>query len=167
MVELPAPFGEKLKHFLDLPFRAGFRTVPGRAVESGGKGWQTADTVHLCYHYPVGLGEAGPQNPTHVTFCTRNVEKSFVLRTQWTDQWCMWCSSVSAANAMDGSVVHVAQQLGGGMSVRSRHRFRLTLPANHAETRPRPMTGARLSKEGKNYSDAAAVAEERLERVNR
>ena len=45
---------------------------------------------------------------------------------------------VDAANAMGGSVVRVVQHLGGGMSVTSRQRFRLTHPISDAETRPRP-----------------------------
>ena len=38
-----------------------FRTIPGRVVERGGKGWRIADAVHLCSHYPVGLREADTQ----------------------------------------------------------------------------------------------------------
>ena len=56
----PASFGETMKSFLELPLRAGFETVSGRAVERGGKGWRTADAVHL-YSHPVGLGEADTQ----------------------------------------------------------------------------------------------------------
>ena len=56
---------------------------------------------------------------------------------------------VDAANAMDGSVVHVVQHLGGGVSVSSRHRFRLTPPTSDAESRPRPTTCARLSRHAK------------------
>ena len=57
---LPAPFGEKEVSFLELSFRAGFDTAPGRAVERSGKGWRTADAVHYL-HYPVGLGEPDTQ----------------------------------------------------------------------------------------------------------
>ena len=35
--------------------------VSGRPVESGGKGWRTADAVGLYSHYPLGLGEADTQ----------------------------------------------------------------------------------------------------------
>ena len=59
---LPAPFEEKLKYFLELPFRAGLGTVSGRAVERGAKDWRTADAVHLCSHCPVWLDEADPQS---------------------------------------------------------------------------------------------------------
>ena len=56
---LGKPIEVKLPNeFLKLPFRAGFDTVSGRAVERGGKGWRTADAVHLYSHHPVGLGEA-------------------------------------------------------------------------------------------------------------
>ena len=55
---------------------------------------------------------------------------------------------VDAANAMDASVAHVAQ-LGGGKSVSSRHRIRLTPPTSDAETRPRPKTCARLLRQAK------------------
>ena len=60
---LPTPLGENVPgmSFLELPFRAGFDTVPGRAVERGGKGWRTADAVRLYSHYPLGLGEADTQ----------------------------------------------------------------------------------------------------------
>ena len=50
-------FGGEIISFLKRPFRAGFDTVSGRAVERGGKGWRTADAVHLYSHYPIGLGE--------------------------------------------------------------------------------------------------------------
>ena len=42
---LPAPFGEKMKSFVEHPFRVGFDSVSGRAIERGGKGWRTADAV--------------------------------------------------------------------------------------------------------------------------
>ena len=60
-VAFPAPFGGKMASFLELPFRAGFETASGRAVEGGGKGWRTADAVHLYSPYPDGLGEADTQ----------------------------------------------------------------------------------------------------------
>ena len=82
------PFWTKKKSFLELPFRGGFDTVSGRAAERGGKSWRTADSVHLYSHYRVGLGEAADtQMPVHVKFCRRNVEKSLIRRTQWTDRW--------------------------------------------------------------------------------
>ena len=56
-----APFGKKTNQFLELPFRAGFCTIVGRAVDMGEKGWRTADAVHLYSHYPAGLGEADTQ----------------------------------------------------------------------------------------------------------
>ena len=63
-------FGDNLKYFLELQFRAAFRIVSGRAVERAGKGWRTADAVHLCSHYPVGLREAETQGlPMSVFVC--------------------------------------------------------------------------------------------------
>ena len=59
-VAFHAHLGKKRKSFLELPFPVGFDTVSGRAVERGGKGWRTADAVHL-YSHPVGLGEADTQ----------------------------------------------------------------------------------------------------------
>ena len=73
---------------------------------------------------------------------------------------------VDTANAMDGSVVHVVQHLGGGMSVSSRHRFGVTPPTSDAETRPRSAC-ARLSRHAEFCRDAAAVAGERVLRVSR
>ena len=58
---LPPPFEKKMVSFLELPFRAGFDTISGRAVEMDGKGWLTANAVHLYSHYPVDLGEADTQ----------------------------------------------------------------------------------------------------------
>ena len=55
------PFWVITEYFLELPFQAGFSTVPSRAFDRGEKGWRTADAVHLCSHYPVGLAEADPQ----------------------------------------------------------------------------------------------------------
>ena len=105
--------------------------VSGRSVERGEKGWRTADAVHLYSHYPVGLGEANSQSlPIPILFAQcREI--------------------VDTANAMDGSVVHVVQHLGGGMSVSSRHRFRLTPSTSDAETRPRPTTCATLLRHAK------------------
>ena len=67
-VAFPAPFGGKMASFLELPFRAGFETASGRAVEGGGKGWRTADAVHLYSPYPDGLGEADNQCLSFSTF---------------------------------------------------------------------------------------------------
>ena len=98
---LPALFGAKLFSFRELTFRAGFSTVPGRAVEREEKGWQTADAAHLCSLYPVELGEADPQS----------LPMSFLFGH---------CREiVDALNAMDGLVVHVVQHLGGGMQLSS------------------------------------------------
>ena len=87
---LPTPF--RKYHFWNscLGPVLGFDTVSGRAVETGGKGWRTADAVDLYSHYAVGLGEADTQmavHAIHVKFCWRDVEKSLIGRTQWTDQW--------------------------------------------------------------------------------
>ena len=74
-VAFPAPFGGKMASFLELPFRAGFETVSGRAVERGGNGWRTADAIHLYSHYPDGLGEADTQRlplPNTVGAMSRN-----------------------------------------------------------------------------------------------
>ena len=79
--------GKKCKYFLELPFRASVDTVCAPAVGRCGKGWRTDDVVHLYSRYPVGLGEADIQCPHNVKFCWRNVEKSLMLRTQWTDRW--------------------------------------------------------------------------------
>ena len=57
----PDPSGGKLKNILELPFRAAFSTVSGRVVEKRGKLWRTADVVHLCSHYPVGVGVGDSQ----------------------------------------------------------------------------------------------------------
>ena len=57
--------GKKMHHVLELPFRAGFRTVSGRVVERGGKGSRTAGRCCPSVpYYPVGLGEAD----THANF---------------------------------------------------------------------------------------------------
>ena len=59
--------------------------------------------------------------PTHVNFCLRNVEKSLILQTQWTDRW---------VHGGAPGWVHVGE-LG-------RYRFRITPSTYDAETRPRP-----------------------------
>ena len=125
-----------MKYFLELMFRAGFRPVSRRAVERGGKRWQTADAVHLCSHCPVGLGEADPRS----LGSERPTLKAYpchILLVQCRE-------IIHAANALDRSVVHVMQHLDGGMPVSSGHRFHLTPSTSDAETRPRP-TCARLS----------------------
>ena len=75
--------------FLELPFRDGFDTVSGRAVERGGKGWQTKESAMLstCINTIV-LGSERPALHAHP--CQ-------ILLAQ--------CSEiVDTANAMDGSV---------------------------------------------------------------
>ena len=68
----------------------------------------------------------------HVKFCWRNVEKSFKLRTQWTDRW---------VHGGAPGWVHVGEL--------RRYRFRLTPTTSDAETRPRPTTCSRLSRHAK------------------
>ena len=68
----------------------------------------------------------------HVKFCWRNVEKSFKLRTQWTDRW---------VHGGAPGWVHVGE-LG-------RYRFRRIPSISDAETRPRQATCARLSRHAK------------------
>ena len=121
-----------MKKILELPFRAGFSTVPGRAVKMDGKGWRTADAVHLCPQYLIRLGEADPQGLPMSIFVFAKCREI-----------------VDTANAMDGSVVIVVQYLGEVMSVSSRHIFRLAPSTSDAETRPRPTTCARLSRYAK------------------
>ena len=127
------PFWVETEYFLELPSRAGFSTVPGRAVERGGRGWRTADAIHLCSHYLVGLGEFDLQSLPMSHFVGAMSRNRLVY----------------TANAMDESVVPMVQHLSGGMSVSSRHRFRLTPPTSDAEAWPRPTTCARLSRHAK------------------
>ena len=70
--------------------------------------------------------------PTHVKFCKRNVEKSLILRTQWTDRW---------VHGGAPGCVHVGE-LGW-------YTFRRTPSTSDADTRPRPTTCARLSRHAK------------------
>ena len=70
--------------------------------------------------------------PTHVKICWHNVEKSLILRTQWTDRW---------VHGGSPEWVHVGE-LGW-------YRFRRTPSTSDAETRPRPTTCARLSRHAK------------------
>ena len=125
---LPAILGEQIESFLELPFRAGFDTVLGRAVERGGKGWRTTDAVGLFSHYPVGLREADTQCLPFSNYV------GALSRNRWYFE-------------RNGKISGCAEvHLGGCMSVSSGYTFRRTTSTSDAEPRARPTTCARLSR---------------------
>ena len=91
---LACPFRGKSEIFAGSLFSRNFKHR--RFWSSCREGWKGLANRPWCpslFTLSCWARRGRPSKPTPVIFCPRNVKKSFILGTQSTDQWCMWCST--------------------------------------------------------------------------